>query len=150
MLSLFRNTPLFIFSKSKLTPRTRKDTSITPCAIFEPPRRACDIWTQNKFKGETTTISVHLTLTLIGRRSRLYAGARLLKRGLNEAGHVANEVEAEQIVGDGGRGALHERGLTSAVQLRGSIPLVWNHPLDKTIVVPRPDIHLQRIDPSFE
>lgn len=91
-----------------------------------------------------------LCLTLIARRSRLFAGARLLKRGLNEAGHVANEVEAEQIVGDGGRGALHERGLTSAVQLRGSIPLVWNHPLDKTIVVPRPDIHLQRIDPSFE
>jgi hypothetical protein len=27
-----------------------------------------------------------LTLTLIGRRSRHFAGARLLKRGLNEAG----------------------------------------------------------------
>lgn len=37
-----------------------------------------------------------LTITLVGRRSRLFAGARLLKRGLNEAGHVANEVEVEQ------------------------------------------------------
>ena len=60
------------------------------------------------------------------------------------------QVEIEQVVGDGGRGALHEAGLTSAVQLRGSIPLVWNHAVDKHIVVPRPDIHLQRIDPGFE
>ena len=41
------------------------------------------------------------------------AGARLLKRGLREAGHVANEVETEQIVSDGLRGALHERCLSS-------------------------------------
>lgn len=35
-------------------------------------------------------------LTLIGRRSRFFAGARYLKRGANEYGHVANEVETEQ------------------------------------------------------
>lgn len=90
-----------------------------------------------------------LVLTLIGRRSRLYAGARLLKRGLNEAGHVANEVEVEQIAGDGARGSLHQGGLCSAVQLRGSIPLVWGHG-DQKHMVPRPDIHLQRIDPAYE
>jgi len=33
-----------------------------------------------------------LTLTLVARRSRLFAGARLLKRGLCRSGHVANEV----------------------------------------------------------
>ena len=32
-----------------------------------------------------------LTLTVVARRSRLFAGARLLKRGLCRAGHVANE-----------------------------------------------------------
>ena len=87
-----------------------------------------------------------LTLTVVARRSRLFAGARLLKRGLCRAGHVANEVETEQIVGDGLRGALHEGGMCAAVQLRGSIPLMWGHGEQKQIV-PRPDIHLQRCEP---
>lgn len=39
-------------------------------------------------------------VTLIARRSRHFAGARFLKRGVNEAGHVANDVETEQIVSD--------------------------------------------------
>jgi hypothetical protein len=33
----------------------------------------------------------NLTLTVVARRSRFFAGARLLKRGLSAAGHVANE-----------------------------------------------------------
>ncbi|KAG5392459.1 hypothetical protein IGI04_022422 [Brassica rapa subsp. trilocularis] len=37
-------------------------------------------------------------LTVIARRSRRYAGTRYLRRGVNEQGSVANEVEIEQIV----------------------------------------------------
>ena len=37
-------------------------------------------------------------LTLISRRSRRFAGTRYLKRGINQFGFVANEVETEQIV----------------------------------------------------
>lgn len=37
-------------------------------------------------------------LTLISRRSRRFAGTRYLKRGINQLGWVANEVETEQIV----------------------------------------------------
>ena len=91
-----------------------------------------------------------LTLTLIGRRSRLFAGARLLKRGLCEAGHVANEVEVEQMVSDGGKGALHSGSICSAVQLRGSIPLVWGHGDQKHMTTVRPDIYLQRMDPTYQ
>lgn len=40
------------------------------------------------------------TVTLIGRRSRLFAGTRYLKRGVNDEGNVANDVEVEQIVDD--------------------------------------------------
>ena len=47
---------------------------------------------------------------------------------------------------DGLRGALHEGSMCAAVQLRGSIPLMWGHGEQKQIV-PRPDIHLQRCDP---
>ena len=74
----------------------------------------------------------------------------MLKRGLNESGDVANEVEVEQIASDGVRGSLHEGGITSAVQLRGSIPLVWGHGEQSRHMVPRPDIHLQSIDPRYE
>lgn len=38
------------------------------------------------------------TVTLIARRSRLFAGTRYLKRGINWDGHCANDVETEQIV----------------------------------------------------
>lgn len=63
-------------------------------------------------------------ITLIGRRSRHHAGARYLKRGVNEKvqeytfapglaltrgmqGHVANEVEVEQIVCEAVRTKFH-------------------------------------------
>lgn len=39
-------------------------------------------------------------ITLIARRSRHYAGVRYLKRGVNDEGNVANEVETEQIVNE--------------------------------------------------
>lgn len=39
-----------------------------------------------------------LSIALIARRSRYFAGTRFLKRGISEEGHVANEVESEQIV----------------------------------------------------
>ena len=50
-----------------------------------------------------TNISVFgrsIYLTLIARRSSRYAGTRFLKRGMNESGEVANEVETEQVVHD--------------------------------------------------
>ncbi|KAK0554069.1 phosphatidylinositol-3,5-bisphosphate 5-phosphatase [Tilletia horrida] len=39
-------------------------------------------------------------VTLIARRSRHFAGARFLKRGVDANGHVANDVETEQIVNE--------------------------------------------------
>lgn len=90
-----------------------------------------------------------IAITLIARRSRLFAGARLLKRGLCASGHTANEVETEQIVADSARGALHSSRISSAVQLRGSIPLVWGHG-DLKVIVPRPDISIQTADPTYD
>ena len=40
-----------------------------------------------------------LTITLIARRSRYFAGTRYRKRGINDQGHVANDVETEQVLG---------------------------------------------------
>jgi len=39
-----------------------------------------------------------VSLVIISRRSRFYAGPRYLKRGINIFGDVANEVETEQIL----------------------------------------------------
>ena len=41
-----------------------------------------------------------MNLSLIARRSRHFAGTRYLKRGVSDAGKVANDVEHEQIIHD--------------------------------------------------
>ncbi|KAH9456078.1 hypothetical protein Pst134EB_012288 [Puccinia striiformis f. sp. tritici] len=101
-------------------------------------------------------------VAVIARRSRHFAGARFLKRGVSEDGYVANEVEIEQIVTDGITTALHlpdpenredfdsrkpNPRYTSYVQLRGSIPLLWNQ--DTTITKAKPPIEFSIIDPYF-
>lgn len=89
-----------------------------------------------------------LSLALVARRSRHFAGTRFLKRGVNALGNVANEVETEQIV-DASRGAApsEDAQMSSMVQLRGSIPLVWGQ--DSNPLNPKPDIVIQRYDPMF-
>lgn len=94
-------------------------------------------------------------LTIIARRSRFFAGARFLKRGTNDSGYVANDVETEQIVSDAVTTSFHAPGprlyaspaYTSYVQHRGSIPLFWTQ--DNTGVAPKPDIDLSLVDPFY-
>ncbi|KAJ4368320.1 phosphatidylinositol-3,5-bisphosphate 5-phosphatase [Neocucurbitaria cava] len=94
-------------------------------------------------------------LTIIARRSRFFAGARFLKRGTNDSGYVANDVETEQIVSDALTTSFHAPGprlyanptYTSYVQHRGSIPLYWTQ--DNTGVTPKPDIDLSLVDPFY-
>ncbi|EXJ84760.1 hypothetical protein A1O3_05432 [Capronia epimyces CBS 606.96] len=94
-------------------------------------------------------------VTIIARRSRFFAGARFLKRGANDLGYVANDVETEQIVSEMLMTSFHAPGpvlfannrYTSYVQHRGSIPLHWTQ--DNTGVSPKPDIHLNVVDPFF-
>lgn len=84
---------------------------------------------------------------LIARRSRHFAGTRYLKRGVNDKGRVANDVETEQIVIDDTRcGPGYER-ISSVVQVRGSIPLFWSQETSRLNA--KPDIHLRKYDPLF-
>ncbi|KAG6475223.1 hypothetical protein ZIOFF_064441 [Zingiber officinale] len=85
--------------------------------------------------------------TLIARRSRHFAGTRYLKRGVNEKGRVANDVETEQIVCDDTVEQMSSE-ITSVVQNRGSIPLFWSQEASKLNV--RPDIILHKKDNNFE
>ena len=100
-----------------------------------------------------------VTMTVVARRSRHHAGTRFNRRGVNARGRVANEVETEQIVDAGDaqltwsdagaptRGANRVRGcrrpryeprVSSATQLRGSVPLFWSQ--DTSALNARPTI----------
>ncbi|MCJ1288222.1 phosphatidylinositol-3,5-bisphosphate 5-phosphatase [Xylographa opegraphella] len=107
---------------------------------------------------DQATLSIYgraVYITIIARRSRFFAGARFLKRGTNDKGYVANDVETEQIVSEMLTTSFHAPGpklyansnYTSYVQHRGSIPLFWAQ--DSTGVTPKPDIELNLIDPFY-
>ncbi|XP_050101756.1 phosphoinositide phosphatase SAC2-like isoform X1 [Malus sylvestris] len=86
-------------------------------------------------------------LTLIARRSRHFAGTRYLKRGVNEKGKVANDVETEQLVIEGAPEG-HPVRISSVVQHRGSIPLFWSQETSRLNI--KPDIILSRKDHNYE
>lgn len=62
---------------------------------------------------------------------------RYLKRGVNEKGRVANDVETEQIVFEDVAEGLPVR-ISSVVQNRGSIPLFWSQETSRLNI--KPDI----------
>lgn len=94
-------------------------------------------------------------VTLIARRSRHFAGARFLKRGVNDEGYVANDVETEQIVHDAKTTSFYlppgrygnKPAFTSFLQHRGSIPLYWSQ--DTSSMAPKPPIHINVVDPYY-
>ncbi|KAE8719953.1 Phosphoinositide phosphatase SAC2 [Hibiscus syriacus] len=88
-----------------------------------------------------------IKLTLIARRSRHYAGTRYLKRGVNEKGRVANDVETEQIVFDDVPEGCPTQ-ISSVIQNRGSIPLFWSQETSRLNL--KPDIILSKKDPNNE
>ncbi|KIJ30197.1 hypothetical protein M422DRAFT_784087 [Sphaerobolus stellatus SS14] len=111
-------------------------------------------------QAKLTVLGRVVYITLIARRSRHFAGARYLKRGVNTEGNVANEVETEQIVfealttpfsspprrtADGLR--CPNPHYTSYVQYRGSIPVYWTQ--DTTNMNPKPPIEITVVDPFY-
>ncbi|KAI7880338.1 hypothetical protein K492DRAFT_130261 [Lichtheimia hyalospora FSU 10163] len=96
----------------------------------------------------------NVVITLIARRSRHFAGARFLKRGVNDMGYVANDVETEQIVAEMTTTSFHSTDklfgnpkYSAYVQHRGSIPLIWTQ--DPTNMSPKPPIELSIVDPFY-
>lgn len=65
---------------------------------------------------------------------------RYLKRGLDEEGNVANDVEVEQIVED-----MYGR-FSAYRQMRGSVPVFWSQ--ETKIAQPKPPIVVHK-DPAF-
>lgn len=118
----------------------------SPRSVFLSP------WTvalvHGSFKQQRCSIlSRSLTLTLVARRSRYYAGTRYLKRGVNDDGYVANDVEIEQIVQDHMLLPTDPGGVSAYVQMRGSIPTFWSQ--ETSVAMPKPPIKRQRFDPWY-
>ena len=87
-------------------------------------------------------------VTLIARRSKKYAGTRFLKRGANNEGDVANEVETEQIACDASIGSDKVGHYTSFVHMRGSVPAHWAQDISR--IQPKPPIFIETKDPHSE
>ncbi|GMH00340.1 hypothetical protein Nepgr_002179 [Nepenthes gracilis] len=122
--------------------------------LTEAIRLRCknNIWTVALVHGHFKQIRMSIfgrdfSVTLVSRRSRYFAGTRYLKRGVNDKGRVANDVETEQIVLDEDSGSYKGK-MSSVVQMRGSIPLFWSQEASR--LSPKPDIVLQRYDPTYE
>jgi hypothetical protein len=113
-------------------------------------------------QAKLTVLGRIIFVTLIARRSRHFAGARYLKRGVNNEGNVANEVETEQIVSEAlttpfyypTRGEVEEHrnrrpspNYTSYVQYRGSIPIYWTQ--ETNSISPKPPIEISVVDPFY-
>eukprot|EP00249_Psilotum_nudum_P015656 c25451_g1_i1 orf=164-1942(+) len=77
-----------------------------------------------------------LTITLIARRCNQRIGTRMWRRGADLEGNVANFVESEQILETKGH-------VASYVQVRGSVPVLWEQIVDLTY---KPKIQLAMID----
>ncbi|XP_018507948.2 phosphatidylinositol-3-phosphatase SAC1 [Pyrus x bretschneideri] len=110
------------------------------------------IWTIALVHGHFKQIRLSIfgrdfSVSLVSRRSRHFAGTRYLKRGVNDRGRVANDVETEQIILDEEVGSCKGK-MSSVVQMRGSIPLFWSQEASR--LSPKPDIILQRYDPTYQ
>ncbi|KAK9823645.1 hypothetical protein WJX72_004414 [[Myrmecia] bisecta] len=92
-----------------------------------------------------SVIGRHISITLIARRSKFFAGTRYRKRGVSDQGRVANDVETEQLVSAGYDRRTGQPLLSSVVQVRGSVPLYWTQE-GSTL---KPDILLQHYDPLY-
>jgi len=105
--------PRFVWNRNLLEEliETKLDEFITPLI-------------QGSFQTEQFTLKDGpVRITLFSRRCNRRLGTRMWRRGANLEGATANFVETEQLV--------EYEGLTSSfIQVRGSIPLLWEQIVD--------------------
>ena len=97
---------------------------------------------------ETIIYGLRFLVSVIARRNRFYAGTRYLKRGINNDGQVANDVETEQILEEVSTTCSERPSITSYVHIRGSVPIYWHQ--DQTSILPKPDIKVNFTDIRFD
>ncbi|VWU52882.1 inositol 5-phosphatase, putative, partial [Hepatocystis sp. ex Piliocolobus tephrosceles] len=86
-----------------------------------------------------------INISYIARRNYNYAGTRYRRRGISGKGYSANEVESETIVYE--KNNMH--AIFAYVQLRGSVPLLWNQFVNSYKPLKRPEIEFIKTDVKF-
>jgi hypothetical protein len=76
----------------------------------------------------TNSQSRTFQVVLISRINHRRLGTRYIRRGLDDEGNVANNVEMEQIVFH--HDYLKDKSISSYIQIRGSVPTKWGQDLD--------------------
>ena len=99
-------------------------------------------------QAECNIYGLRLLITVVARRNRYYAGTRYLKRGVNNDGSVANDVETEQIVEELSTTWSGKPILSSFIHMRGSVPIYWSQ--KQTSLFPNPDIAVNLTDFRFD
>ncbi|VUZ54943.1 unnamed protein product [Hymenolepis diminuta] len=140
----FRSTP---------DPRFLWNYSLIP-QKFQPTSEGISNWFIGLIHGFVrqallVSYGMPVSIILLARRSRFFAGTRFLKRGANIDGNVANEVETEQIVCDTTEPTLSRMRVSSVVQYRGSVPLFWSQDTAK-LMVGKPPLAITWEDPYYE
>ena len=109
----------------------------------------CKLWVIPFIHGSISQLNFQdmnkkCSVLLISRRSRLYAGTRYLKRGINDLGYSANHVETEQILQVHNNQALQNNHpiLSSYIQLRASFPFFWSQ--TPSSLTPKPPIIIDK------
>ena len=87
-------------------------------------------------------------VTVIARRNRHFAGTRYLKRGINNDGNVANDVETEQILEETSTTWADQPIIASFVHIRGSVPIYWHQ--EHNMILPKPEIKVNLTDFTFD
>ena len=87
-------------------------------------------------------------VTVIARRNRHFAGTRYLKRGINNDGNVANDVETEQILEETSTTWADQPIIASFVHIRGSVPIYWHQ--EQNRILPKPEIKVNLTDFTFD
>ncbi len=97
---------------------------------------------------ECNTFGLRFLITVLARRSRHYAGTRYLKRGINNNGNVANEVETEQILEELSTTFSDRPIISSFIHIRGSVPIYWFQ--DHNSILSNPIIKVKETDFRFD
>ena len=97
---------------------------------------------------ECNIFGIRLLVTVIARRNRNFAGTRYLKRGINNDGNVANDVETEQILEEISTTWSDQPMISSFIHIRGSVPIYWYQEFNS--ILPKPTIKVNLTDIRFD
>ncbi|OAY74332.1 Phosphoinositide phosphatase SAC8 [Ananas comosus] len=141
LLSTVETTPGLYFSYERdLTVNLQRASKVAEERIYKPLWKQADprfIWNRNLLEElieakldpfiiptiQFTLKEIPVKITLISRRCNRRLGTRMWRRGANLEGATANFVETEQLV-------EFEGFRSSFLQVRGSIPLLWEQIVD--------------------